>query len=534
MIAEAASERSIASASARNLEFAPKSPARTRPLSPRLAQQQQARSPRSPPRQEPAQQPSIDAVLRPSAHVLASAPTPAPAPVATAPIRQVRSSWLSKALGSGPSTSSNSETNSNYRKSVVSQSRPTLHDYAGLRQSLAPPGGLKRKSDQGIDEDEDETARPEKITKVETAPISAKPALERQPSLPAVPAPVEPPSEILKITKALAEIRKGTQAKELAKQKAAAAAREPASGFFKGLTKSLGLGVGGRVESPEDEADRLARELEEDRQAEAEAQAELDRLMSGEDAKVEKKDEGKDAPAEARTTTPTISPPAVVENQQGSDKTEEEEEEEMVEEISMAEIEVESDDEPEQEPVVSAPRQMATALPPRLQTPPKLASIRLSTTPTTTPPVHLTKALGRGTASQGGLANSLRSPPPRATTSQLAQPLATKVSATVVHVQAPVTKPAPVDDEPIEIDDDTADEEEDDDDEDYADQDQENVTEHVKPSLHAKAKAQKAPTAVNVSFKAVLGMKLTSRILANSSSRLQLLVLLRWRHRMAC
>jgi hypothetical protein len=349
---------------------------------------------------------------------------------------------------------------------------------------------LKRKSDQGLDDDSEKAPRPEKAVKVEPAPTPApaqvKPSLERQISLP--PAPVsQPQTEILKVTKALEEIKERTHAKELAKQKAAAAARETAPGFLRGLTKSLGLGVGGKVETPEEEAERLARELEDDRQAEAEAQAELDRLMSGQGEKEEQiKSVG------ARSTTPVVSPLPLVsapkasevpeaEAHQGSDRTEEEEEEDMVEEISMAEIEVESDAEAEVETVQTT----ASAFPPRLGTPPKLASIRLSTTPTTTPPAHLAKVHQGGNVKAANIRSPLRNP--AASQSQYQPQVVQQAAPKSAFALAPVAKTVPADEDE---EDETADEEEDEEDEDYemTEAEQENVTEHVKPISQIKGK----------------------------------------------
>jgi hypothetical protein len=489
MIAEGPSERSSPGSSRQPI----RSPVRTRPLSPRLAAQQAARSPRSPARKESAPQPSIDAMLRPAPApapapppvIIAPAPTTAPPPVA-APIKSVRSSWLSKALGSGGvpvNVNRASDATSTFRKSVVSQSRPTLHDdYAGLRKSLAPPNGLKRKSDQGIEEQEP-APRPEKISKIDNPVVaaSAAPPFERKTSHPSAPTPAQ--AEIQKVTKALEEIKESNHAKELAKQKAAALANGRAqeapvgTGLIRNLTKSLGFGG---KETPEEEAARLARELEDDRQAEAEAQAELDRLMNGNGNEV-KESEVKSVPSVAkRSTTPVVSPPArvsapvEVEVHPASDKTEEEEEaeeERMVEDISFVEEEeeleviaaVEEVPKPQPKPVAPVP-----TLAPRLQTPPKLASIRMSTTPIVSPPAHL-KALRQASTT----CSQVRSPKNIAAQ---ARPESSapkvKVAETVKLVQT-VKK-----EEVIVVDDDTDDEAEDG--EEPMRTGMESVTQHVK------------------------------------------------------
>lgn len=448
MIMEGNSERSAATANgatgiARNAGGAKSPvPVRTRPQSPRSAKQ--VTSPRSPPRAVLAHQPSIDALIAP-------APPPAPAP-AQVPVRAVRSSWLSKALTSGAvpvnAHAGSSDHASALRKSVVpqaphSQARPTLHnDFAGLRKSLVPPNGLKRKSDEAdIDDDEQDerekqsqptSVRPAKTVKVETPTVAAagppkpsKPVFERQPSNPssssaasagppAAPAPVSAPapvqmqipSEISKVTKALEDIKERTQAKELAKQKAAALAGTSArananpttgggggTGFFRGLTKSLGLGVGGKVETPEEEAERLQRELEEDRKAEAEAQAELDRLMN---EVLTPAPAAESAPAPApvvRSTTPVATPPTVgpLPPQPASDEDEtddEEEESEVIEALDIAEIVSAPARAPAPATVAPKPAAAAASQTPRLATPPRMSGfdVRLSTTPAMTPP----------------------------------------------------------------------------------------------------------------------------------------------------
>jgi hypothetical protein len=473
IIAEGPSERSSPGPSRQMV----RSPPRTRPQSPRLAAQQAAKSPRSPPRKEPAPQPSIDALLRPTAPVSAPTPAPviiapAPPPPVAAPIKSVRSSWLSKALGSGGvPVNRDSDTTSTFRKSVVSQARPTLHDdYAGLRKSLAPPNGLKRKSDQGIEEQEP-APRPEKIVKIDNPAIPAAitmPSFERKISHPSVPTPAPAPvsqtqAEILKVTKTLQAIRESTQAKELAKQKATGSG----SGLLRNLTKSFGLG--GRDPS-DDEAERLARELEDDRQAEVEAQAQLDRLLNetgGEEVSAVKEEvETVVVTTVQRSTTPILSPPisaptpVEVEVHPASDKTDEEEEaeeEQMVEDISFVEEEEELEVIeavqviPKAQPKPIAP---VPTLAPRLQTPPKLASIRMSTTPINSPPPHLTQA----TRAVPAVQSQLRSPKPVAALARAESSMPKSKAVESVKAAQPTRK-----EEVVDIDEDTADEEEDED-----------------------------------------------------------------------
>lgn len=217
----------------------------------------------------------------------------------------------------------------------------------------------------------------------------------------------------MKVTKALEEIKERNQAKELAKQKAAAAvaaagggqrSRETtssgpsgssASGFLRGLTKSLGLG--GKTESPEEVAERLHRELEEDRRAEAEAQAELDRLMHEDKTAEGKQGTIMSAPVE-RSTTPVLSPPVATKSEvhPESDRTEEEEEEdEVFEALSLIEAEEPVVDKTPAGTASTAIEVQASStititqsqlVPPRLATPPRLSDFRMSTTPAGTPP----------------------------------------------------------------------------------------------------------------------------------------------------
>jgi hypothetical protein len=176
--------------------------------------------------------------------------------------------------------------------------------------------------------------------------------------------------------------------------------------------------------------------------------------------------------APALSTTPAPSPPArLVEPSSvhvGSDRTEEEmdaEEEQMVEDISFVEEEEEIEVEAETVQAVQQPqpRPIApiAALAPRLQTPPKLASIRLSTTPTTTPPAHLAHAQRAAQAKA-----EIRSPK-----KAVAPAPVIKTAEIVREVQA-IKKQ-----EVIDVDDDTAEEDDDDDDMEIG---VENVAQHVK------------------------------------------------------
>jgi hypothetical protein len=103
------------------------------------------------------------------------APQPANPPV---PVRQVRSSWLTKALGTDkvPITAATATTSTAdrdaFRKSFAATSqKPPQVDFSSFRKSLVPAGTLKRKSEVGVDEDkdgdDDEETRPEKVIKVD-------------------------------------------------------------------------------------------------------------------------------------------------------------------------------------------------------------------------------------------------------------------------------------------------------------------------------------------------------------------------------
>lgn len=184
------------------------------------------------------------------------------------PMRQVRSSWLTKALGTGsvPVT----DHSDNMRKSFAAPPRQEPIDFSNLRKSLAPAGtlvsaatannavasssntGTKRPSD-GADE---EDRRPEKFQKAEVQSIkvtheskTAQPRSTSTNSQTPAPAPVFRPSsaaqevhqssavstaqtleqtradrhrsDIHKVTRALDELRERAAAKEAHKQKAA-------------------------------------------------------------------------------------------------------------------------------------------------------------------------------------------------------------------------------------------------------------------------------------------------------------------------
>ncbi|WWD18744.1 hypothetical protein CI109_103198 [Kwoniella shandongensis] len=326
-------------------------------------------------------------------HLEAAIPSPAPAAshstvnAAPLPVRQVRSSWLSKALGTGTVPVGLPEPNPSLRKSYAApaQSRQsTAMDFTGLRKSLVPIGGLKRKSDEGMEsdeeEEEEEEKRPDKFAKVSIEPtiktFTEQPIVAPLPTR--TPGPVPRPtmptktpsfgpvsvvhpdsqgrvfdtatdaqrSDIHRVTKALDELREKTAAKELAKQKAAALAasvgpsrmpqaKSTGTGFLRGLG-SLGaglLGMGGA--SAEEEAERLARELEEERLAEQE----LERLMreatkpeTETGRELDKASEQKEEDDNFRSTTPDISPAHAAQQPLSP-----EEEEEMIEEQSILE-----------------------------------------------------------------------------------------------------------------------------------------------------------------------------------------------------
>ena len=277
-------------------------------------------------------------------------PTPAPAPTTAVPMRQVRSSWLSKALGipTVPNTMSNGNGGNEssamaMRKSVAASIRSNpSSDLTTIRKSLAPVGGFatgaKRPSESA--EDTEEEMRPEKVFKFDRVNQGSAGVADpiSQPQPPATvsksapepsmatqtPAPTRIPidvshsqsqhgksdrhrSDIHKVTKALDELRERTAAKEAAKQKAALAAStgprhtsvtqdskatttttsSASSGNGPGLLRGLGslgvfgrsLGLGGTAKSAEEEALRLQTELEDERKAEMEAQAALDKLI---------------------------------------------------------------------------------------------------------------------------------------------------------------------------------------------------------------------------------------------------------------
>ncbi|TYJ56444.1 hypothetical protein B9479_002847 [Cryptococcus floricola] len=266
------------------------------------------------------------------------------------PAHRVRSSWLSKALGTGAPPFAHAHEPSALRKSHAASSQPDRAnmDFSGLRKSLAPISGLKRKSDEGLDddedEDEDEHERAGKVAKASeahtihfptTTPGPAKASLfpTKTPSSFGTASvgsdqhsqgrPVQDDSqrpEISRVTKALDELREKT-AKDLAKQKATPAAgtaarvpqaKSTGAGFLRGL---LNFG-GGNAESGEDEATRRARELEEEKIAEEELEKLMWAARNGVDEDMILGEEEEEEPApqavekeEPRSTTPSFSPP---------------------------------------------------------------------------------------------------------------------------------------------------------------------------------------------------------------------------------
>ena len=320
------------------------------------------------------------------------------------PVRQVRSSWLSKALGTGtvPIAGLHNTTSENFplRTSFAAPSqRPNGHsDFAMTRKSLAPSGGTKRKSEEGRGEEdaEENRERPEKLAKADSGifPIT-KPVLEME--LPSTafpgstqilassttlittdPSPVSqnPRSDIYRVTKALDDLRERAQAKEMAKQRAVPKATSTGAGFLRGLG-NLGrsLGLGG-AKTAEDEALRI----EEERLAEIQAQEELERLI-GEVTRPSQREEDV-----VGSTTPEAAVP-VVANLGDKDK------DEVLGKLPrMEELEDELDEPLPQASTVRSPRQPLD----RPTTPPRLAPIAIiSTTPIITPPrtvVVLTEA----------------------------------------------------------------------------------------------------------------------------------------------
>ena len=443
------------------------------------------------------------------------APTPAPRDPSV-PVRQVRSSWLSKVIGSNTvpvtapvASSSNDPANirrsiidANSRRSVMAQPEglrksvvipprerfSTLPsapiDFAAARKSLVQPGqlGTKRKSEilEENREAKEEQPRPEKVSKpnstatsdpsapIPVAPAPAAPKTESLFSPPEVqprritpfgrpkvstastqtfPLPTTTPhhptqaslssahrdttqarTDIDKVTRALDELRERAAAKEASKAKLAASGTkvsfdsrsststqaQPQSsggGFFRGLG-SLGrsLGLGGSAKSAEDEALRLQRELEEERRAEKEAEAELKRLMD--EVATEEPDKAApwlaEVPAELKTQEQDVDMPGNGTDDEDADSV-------------NADLTVEMDE----PPVLTATDH--TAFPAREATPPRSqVPVTTSTTPTATPPPSMPSILQR-------LGSNAPPQPPRST-----------VKPSRVEVAIPTTKPMAV------------------------------------------------------------------------------------------
>ncbi|KAL1408525.1 hypothetical protein Q8F55_005337 [Vanrija albida] len=268
-----------------------------------------------------------------TASVKHSSPEKASSPIKEAvaaapavPVRQVRSSWLSSALGTRTVPVSGLGAD---RKSHASGSQPRGSiQYESLRKSVAAAGTLKRKSEDGPDADElevqdkakekradkvarfDSTAQPTSPVRPAALQAARTPASAPQPKSNVLgDAPTSVPSatsaphdgrhrpDTYKVARALDEMRERAAA-AAAKQKAAAAAAaatttattskpgeaaravptatSTGTGFLRGLG-NLGAGFLGLGSSEADEA-RLRRE-EEDRRAQEEAEAELARIM---------------------------------------------------------------------------------------------------------------------------------------------------------------------------------------------------------------------------------------------------------------
>ncbi|WVO17238.1 hypothetical protein L204_104930 [Cryptococcus depauperatus] len=292
----------------------------------------------------------------PSSHTVSSASSTLLATSTSLPVRQVRSSWLSKALGTGTVPISGAKEQGVVLRSSCAAPVPPIHnppmDFSGLRKSLVPLGGLKRKS-EGLDERNDgkDDPRPEKVAKSSEShtvhfptttpgPVIDAKLPSKTPSFGAGSIGSNPNSQdrsvsglfddslrpnITKVTKALDELREKT-AKNQAKQRASTAIRGESSSARLPMAKGTGTGFlrgllnfGGATE--EEECARKARELEQERLAEEE----LERLMwnatkpivdpeavIGESvlvdsqSTIDSKEVEKDV---ARSTTPVFSPP---------------------------------------------------------------------------------------------------------------------------------------------------------------------------------------------------------------------------------
>ena len=260
--------------------------------------------------------------------------TTAPIAGPSAPLRQVRSSWLSKALGGGGVTSSAllpNDANSARASNAVRPGRdssfapmarshpPTTYapmDFARKSVVQSEPLSSKRKSQVGADEaQEDVNDRPEKMPR--TNPIfprdrssasrdeAARPSIFNRPKSSIINTPgftllnsttpgpsrelggvdsagkTEKRADISKISKALDDFRERAAAKEAAtKAKAALSAsttstigdsRASISSVPRGVgSLSRGMGLGGTAKDAENMALRLQRELEEEEAAERE------------------------------------------------------------------------------------------------------------------------------------------------------------------------------------------------------------------------------------------------------------------------
>jgi hypothetical protein len=286
----------------------------------------------------------ITALPDPIAPIIETAPLQ---PVQQVPTRQVRSSWLSKALGTGTVPVRLSD---DIRKSMAAPSGRTM-DLDMIRKSLAPTSGLdsshgvgkKRVSDVALDEEEGrriktvrmdlgDSAKGKELEKVEaktqvTAPLQSimttaavelvvpkrpevtvgsipqiqaiQPAVSISAPLPEFaatasnlpaatrdqpPSPSKQPSDIDRVTRALDEIREKAALKEA--QRARTQSTTPHHAVTPGaggFFRGLGRSLG-LGRNAEEEAARLEKELkEEEEQAERDAREELERLMAEEE-----------------------------------------------------------------------------------------------------------------------------------------------------------------------------------------------------------------------------------------------------------
>lgn len=280
---------------------------------------------------------SSASTIPPASHPPASAPlaNPAKGPSgASVSEKEVRYSWLAKALGTGPAAAGQSGvpvTESGVLRRSIAPVQSAPIDFSAVRKSLLPPGGLKRKSEaaESTIKELDEAKRPEKMLKVDNdvqpssreksmsaATSFNRPATSTHPALESDSkinrASVSQPSQSAQPEKSHSDIRQVTQALDDIRDKQSARAAlgtsvgaagprstaptgiasttsalassqsgQPAtgSGFLRGLSnlgKSWGIGggaLGGNAKDAEDGALKLRQELQEEEVDEAAAEA---------------------------------------------------------------------------------------------------------------------------------------------------------------------------------------------------------------------------------------------------------------------